>query len=314
MDRVTKSFLTDFTKLFSFDTNTDEKILFEHFVNYTIIEPKAEYQFDVEKTNIGNDGTIGIDGFAIILNKQVINTEDELQDFLTYHKKCSAEIVFIQSKTSPSFDSKEVGGFGFSVNDFIAETQKLKWSNIAIEKIGLFNTFVKKIPELKENPICSLYYVSLGKNEKDQNVYAKIDDIKRNIMEENIFSEIHFDLVDASELQNKYKQIGQAVSKSFEFAKRVTLPLISDVDESYIGVVEASTIIHLMSNDDGTLLSNVFYDNVRDFQGSNKVNDEIEDTLQSSYKDSFSILNNGITIVAESLVPTRDNFTITNYQ
>ncbi len=314
MDRVTKSFVTDFKKSFGFETIDDESLLFEHFSNYTVIETKTEYRFDIERINIGTNGTIGIDGFALLLNKQLIDSKDELEDFLEQHKKCSAEIVFVQSKTSAKFDSKEIGNFGFAVNDFIAEKQTLKWSDLALEKIELFNCFVNRISELKENPVCSLYYITLGNDENDQNVLAVKEGVKKNIADENIFSKINFDLIDAADLQHRYKKIGQAVEKSFDFTRRVTLPEIQNVKEAYIGVLDASSIIKIMTDEDGSLLSNVFYDNVRDFQGVNKVNGEIAETINSSNKDSFAILNNGITIVAEDLRTTRDTFTITNYQ
>lgn len=314
MDRVTKSYLTDFKKNFGFESVENESELFEHFSNYTIVEPKTEYSFEIEDINIGADGTIGIDGFALLLNKQFINTKEELEDYLDQNKKSIAEVIFIQSKTSPKFDSKEISNFGFAVSDFIAESQTLKWSKQAMEKIELFNAFVSKISELKENPTCNLYYATLGRDEKDQNVMANVERIKRDTESENIFNKVNVELIGATDLQRKYKKIGQILEKSFEFPMRVTLPIINDVKESYIGVIDTGTIIELMTGDDDTLLSNVFYDNVRDYQGKNKVNSEISQTIQSTYKDSFSILNNGITIVAEELRTTRDTFTISNYQ
>lgn len=314
MDRVTKSFLKEFSSSFGFEHISDETLLFEHFVNYTIIEPKTEYRFEIEKINIGTNGTIGIDGFALLLNKHFIDTEDELDEFLEQHKKCTAEVIFIQSKTSSRFDTKEIGNFGFSVGDFVGEKQTLKWSYNGLERIKLFNKFVLRISELKENPICSLFYVTLGTNKNDQNVFARTDDIKKDIEAENLFSQIKFELVDAANIQQKYKKIGQVVERSFEFPQRVTMPLIKSVKEAYIGVVDAKTIVQLMTEESGDIRSNVFYDNVRDFQGQNRVNSEIASTIKSSNKDAFSILNNGITIVAEELRTTRDTFTISNYQ
>lgn len=314
MDRVTKSFVTEFARSFGLDSISDETVLFEHFVNYSIVEPKSEYRFDIDKLNIGKEGTIGIDGFALLLNKQLIESIDELEDFLTQHKRPTSEIVFIQAKTVTNFDSKEIGNFGFAVSDFISESPKLRWSNIALESIALFNAFVAKVSELKENPICSLYYVCLGNNENDQNVVARIRDIEENIRSENIFSKVTVDLVDASGIVAKYKRIGQSLERTFEFPTRVTLPVIQNIKESYVGVVEAKTIVDIMTDENGELISNIFYDNVRDYQGGNKVNSEIAQTLQSAAKDSFAILNNGITIIAESLRTTRDSFTLTNYQ
>lgn len=94
-------------------------------------------------------------------------------NFLTENKRgCEAEVVFIQSKTSSNFNMGEINTFGSSVEDFISEKPKLNWSKIAKEKIELFNLLVSKISELKNNPTCSIYYVTLGKKENDQNLTA----------------------------------------------------------------------------------------------------------------------------------------------
>lgn len=67
--------------------------------------------------------------------------------------------------------------------------------------------------------------------------------------------------------------------------------------------------------DDEEILLNVFEDNVRDFQGDNNdVNGGIASTINSNDSEIFSVLNNGVTIVASSISPTGDQFTITDYQ
>ncbi len=143
MDRVTKSFLNEFSRNNGFES-LKQDVLFEHFTNYTVVEPKTEYLFDIEDLNIGKNRTIGIDGFAILLNKQIIENKDELNDFLDQNKKCESEVIFIQSKTSAKFSSKDVGMFGFAVKDFISEKQTLSWSENAKEKIELFNLLVPR--------------------------------------------------------------------------------------------------------------------------------------------------------------------------
>jgi len=177
-----------------------------------------------------------------------------------------------------------------------------------------FNNLISNTSKLRSKPTCYLFYVTLGNKTEDQNIQAKINDVRKDIDSENLFSKIIFELYGANEIQVLYKKIGQAVSKSFEFTQRVMLPVIHEVKESYLGVIKAITIIDLMTDENHELLPNVFYDNVRDFQGDNKVNKEIADTINSGYKDAFLILNNGITIVAEDLKTSRNTFTISNYQ
>ena len=179
---------------------------------------------------------------------------------------------------------------------------------------NLFNTLISYTSKLRSKPTCYLFYVTLGIKTEDQNIEAKINDVKKDIEAENLFSKIIFELYGANEIQSLYKKIGQAQSKSFEFPYKVMLPVIDKVKESYLGVLKASVIIDLMTDENGELLPNVFYDNVRDFQGDNKVNKEIAQTINSEYKDAFLILNNGITIVTEEMETTRNTFSISNYQ
>jgi hypothetical protein len=98
MDRITKSYLDEFVNSFGLESENDQTKQFEHFVNYALVDGKVEERFDVEELNIGKDSTLGIDGFAIILNKRVIIGEDELDDFLKSHSDISAEVIFIQKK------------------------------------------------------------------------------------------------------------------------------------------------------------------------------------------------------------------------
>lgn len=92
------------------------------------------------------------------------------------------------------------------------------------------------------------------------------------------------------------------------------MPEIENVKEAYIGLIPVTTIIDLIE-EDSEIIPSIFYDNVRDFQGFNKINSEIKKTIEDKkLKYAFSILNNGITIVADKLTQSRDSIEITNYQ
>ena len=314
-DRLIKSCMEKFEN-FTGITEDDETKLFEHFCNYTLIYPKSDNQLEIEdivNLNIGDGGTIGLDGFAIIINNQLVFTEEDLLESLTQSSK--VEIIFLQSKTSPSFSLGDFMIFGNAVVDFISDNHKMAWSEDGNEKISLFDLFVKKIPELEEKPKCYMYYVSLGRDEQDKNSYSEIENIKQRIENENLFSECKIELVDSSSLQSKYTKLSQKISNNIEFKDKVTLPEISGVKEAFLGMIDAKTIISLISDENGNLIHKVFYDNIRDFQGTdNKVNTEIQETINSDYKDSFAIMNNGITIVAEESESARNTYKITNYQ
>lgn len=63
------------------------------------------------------------------------------------------------------------------------------------------------------------------------------------------------------------------------------------------------------------MLSSIFYDNVRDWQGSNTVNSGIAKTLQNPEgKTRFVFMNNGITIIAKKVRSTGEKILLEDYQ
>lgn len=317
IDRITQSLLKDFTSKFDFSQGNDETVIFEHFVNYTILEKKLEERLDedsIEKLNIGINGTFGIDGFCILINKHLITSAEDLDEIISSNNKPSAEVYFIQAKTSNSFEVKQISSFGDAIEDFVSIDQKYKWSDEAIKSIELFKELTNRANELESNPSCFIYYSTLGTYKNDQNTEAQKEKIINSIVNQRVFHKVEFSYMDYSKIQNDYKKIGQKISRTFNFSKKTLIPEIDNVDEAYIGVVPVTTIIDLIE-EDGELLSSVFYDNVRDFQGFNKINQEIKKSIyDDKLKYAFSVLNNGITIVAEKINSSRDNITITNYQ
>lgn len=316
IDRITQSLLKDFQSKFDYK-DVQESDLFEHFVNYIILEKKLEDRLDEDAlsvVNIGVNGTFGLDGFAILINKHLITSIEDLDEIIDNNSKPTAEVFFIQSKTSNSFDVKEISSFGNSIEDFVSIAQKYSWNENAKKFIDLFKHLTNRANDLETNPSCQIFYCTLGEYLNDNNTEAERKRILKNVREQRVFNKVDFHFLDYNSLQSDYKKIGQKISRTFAFSQKTLIPDIDKVKEAYIGVVPAKTIIDLIE-EDTELISSIFYDNVRDFQGFNKINKEIKNTIaDENLKYAFSVLNNGITIIAEKLVPSRDNVTITNYQ
>lgn len=316
IDRITQSLLKDFESKFDF-FEIKESDLFEHFVNYTILEKKLEDRLDEDTLNlinIGANGTFGLDGFAILINKHLITSIEDLDEILDNNSKPIAEVFFIQAKTSNKFEVKEISSFGNSIEDFVSIVQKYSWNENSKKFIELFKHLTIRANDLDTNPTCHIIYCSLGEYQSDRNTEAEKTRIIRNIKDQRVFNNVEFSYFDYNHLQSDYKKIGQKISRTFAFSRRTLIPDIENVKEAYIGVVPVTTIIDLIE-EDSELISSIFYDNVRDFQGLNKINKEIKNTISDEkLKYAFSVLNNGITIIAEKLTPSRDNVTILNYQ
>lgn len=97
------------------------------------------------------------------------------------------------------------------------------------------------------------------------------------------------------------------------------MPKIQNIPQSYIGIANAKEFVtNVLSDADGNLNHRVFEENVRSFLGeNNQVNNKIKSTLNDADKKNlFSVLNNGITIVAPelTLTPNTKEINLTNYQ
>jgi hypothetical protein len=122
-----------------------------------------------------------------------------------------------------------------------------------------------------------------------------------------IFRDVDFECVGASGVQKLYRQSKNAITKEFVFTPRTLIPDIEGVSEAYLGFIPMSEFLNIVSDESGELMQSIFYDNVRDWQDYNAVNAEIRDTLQSNHRSRFVLMNNGITIIAQSLRTLRRN-------
>ena len=115
-------------------------------------------------------------------------------------------------------------------------------------------------------------------------------------------------------LEVTYIFIQSKTSSTFIFADKATLPDLQGIKEAYYGILPFQEFIKILVDEDDKI-RNIFDDNVRDFQGEdNPVNQVIGETLKGDRSELFSVLNNGVTIVAHSLKPSGNNFTISDYQ
>ena len=166
------------------------------------------------------------------------------------------------------------------------------------------------------NPVCRLYYVTTGTWQQDADLEARRSAVDADLRSLKIFRDVSITCIGAEGLQQLYRQTKNAVSAEFSFSNRTLLPEIAGVSEAYIGFITLKEFLSIVSDEEGELLGSIFYENVRDWQDyTAPVNDEIRETVISSKKDRFVIMNNGITMIARTLRATRrDRFQIEDFQ
>lgn len=313
MDKITKSLLDTFAGQNELEKK-EESVQFEHFSNFSIISKLNRSSFELDDIHTASGGDCAIDGLCLVVNGKIVTDSDELTELVTSSGNRDADIIFIQSKTTSSFSGSDIGSFIHGVKDFLADSPTLVQNDRIKNMKSLWETVISLSSYMvNRRPHCRLYYVCTGKWVEDQNLKSIITSGQREIEAIGLFDEVNVSALGASEIQKLYHETKNKLSTTITFQNRVTLPDIAGVKEAYLGVVPFSEFIKLIQDENQTVHS-IFDDNVRDFQGENPVNKKIKSTLESGKFELFCLLNNGVTVVASSLTPAANRFTLRDYQ
>lgn len=317
-DIVLRGFVNNFAEDRRY-IDQDESILFEAFAISSIlrklhhVDPSDLIDLDDSLTGGSEDG--GIDAIAILVNGRLARTKDEVNYSIEKLRRLDVEFVFIQATISSEFKAEKIGTFVHGVAQFFAQEPSIPFSEDIEEIRQLKNYVYEKSINMENNPKCYLYYVAAGSWNNNPQPNARLKDGKNQLTELNLFSLVESVPVDAERLKTIYRELKKGSVKEVEFSKVAVFPLIDGVREAYLGLLAGHEFIKLVETAEGDLNRDLFYDNVRDFQGHNPVNQDIEKTLTNDEAiGRFPLLNNGVAIVARSINRTGDIFKLSDFQ
>ena len=313
MDRIVQSYMESFLVSQQI-VERDQSKQFELFASYCAVEQHYSDIYSLSDIITAEGGDCGIDALAIIINGTMITSEEEIDDLIELNKKLSEiSFVFIQAKTSSNFNYGDMGTFGAGVKDFFSDRPQMVRNASIQEKSKIVEYLFTKATYIKKKPICYLYYITTGRWTDDKNCIGRMDIVKNDLMELNIFEEVKYIPVGADLLQKLYRKTIDVIETEINFENKVLLPDIQNVTQSYLGFIDYKEFLKLITGDNGDIRRSVFYDNVRDYQGINSVNREITETVTSD-PNKFVLFNNGVTVICKKLSSIRTRFTLTDYQ
>ena len=313
MDKVTKSYLDSFISKLGIDDSFKDELKFEHFSSFTLLSQHVNETLsksDLESASTGLSK--GVDSIAFVVNGKLILNQNELENF--ENQTLSIDIYFIQSKTSEGFSDSELGNFLDVVIDFFSDNPLYNLNEFE-EKREIYNALLKLMPYLNHiNLFC--YYVSLGEKQVVATSLDLTKQIKLNqLLNYNVFTSVNIELIDKSNLLNIHKKVISPLKASIRFEQKISLPPILHVDEAYIGFLTYSEFKKLIMDDEHSRIKSLFNDNLRDFLGfENPVNLGIKDTIEKGKFNEFSLLNNGVTVIAELNSGRGQTLVLENYQ
>lgn len=319
---IVAGLLEEFCDEFAIYTN--ESKAYEHLINYLVVsrvQPEAvESSEQIQKINVDDGGTFGIDGMAFFVNDVHITSKEELKSF-SRAKSNDIDFTFIQAKTSSRIDVGDISKFARAVQDFF-QTQTSIIENQAVRKQRELKDLMFRRDFAKNNskgsPICNMYFAFTGRYFQDDKVKAVIEQERENILKScPEIKELTFIILDSDKVINLYNENTNSLEVDITFRDRILKEGITGVREAYYGFLQGNEFFKLIEDEDGNIRRNIFYENVRDYLGDeNPVNSGIISTLSSEHgQELFPLLNNGVTIIAKYIKPISGNsFIIKDYQ
>lgn len=283
---------------------------FEMYVAEQVLKDYDLSYDEIEFGIVGSGGDGGIDCIYTFANGDLVQEDF---DYEPLKKNVVIEVWIIQSKTSPSFDED-------SMNKLVAVTRDMFDLSKPVDDFrSVYNEGVRSAVEIFRRlytgiasrfPRLNFQYVYATRGDSaavHSNVGRKIGDIGSAVT--SLFSSAHvaFRFLGASDLLDLARR--QPVS-----AYEVEVSECLSAKDGYIALVQLKNLDKFLRDEAGLLRKNLFEANVRDYQGTTQVNEEIQASLRDSGKEDFWWLNNGITIVAGKAVQSSKVLTIEDPQ
>ncbi len=317
MNPVNRAQMSEFSKNFALQ-GENESDQFELYSVFSILNGGSGE--NVDPFNAHLKGTeFGLDAVAIIVQGKLVTNADEASAAIGDNTNPSVEFYFFQSKTSSKFDYGDISKFFYGVNEFFSG--EIKGESEQIDDLLSAKEYIYSNAVKRRNPGISLYYSTTGNYENNARIERLIENTRNGLSELNIFdaTKIEINLIGAGNLQRLYRAAVTASEVQIEFAKNIVLPKHPGVQEGFLGYLAASELLKIVSlydedNEISGINKSVFFDNIRDYNPTSKINKEIAESLAAGEHENFIYRNNGITVVAKSVRRVGDTFTIEDFQ
>lgn len=325
MDIITQSHLNEFIKSFGYEDD-DESKAFEKFANYSIVSKEYPQDtiepYQIQQITVGDGGDIGLDGIAIIVNGKIVSSIETIDDLLEGNGFLDVTFILTQTKTSPKFEAAQIMSFLNGIDSlFLPLTEENYIHPHRNKDIINYASLVKYIYQKSSrfyegrNPKLFFFYVTTG-IWNDDNIDSKslLENKKIKLIKSKLFNSVFYKALGSDEIVSLYKETKSKEKAEILFPYKVVMPDTGGIKEAYFGLLEFSEFKKIIIDQETDSLKNVFYDNIRAFQGYNLVNKDIDKILKNKKFDLFTSLNNGVTIIAKTLISSGNKITLVDYQ
>lgn len=313
-DKILAGFLRDFVEDHGL-ADLGEAEQFERLAAYCAMARDLQERFDPDLTSTGGGKDLGIDALAIQVNGALITNLAQVQGLVDSGSSWIVRFTFVQAKRTAAFKSADITTFLDGVAEFFSPDTEFPTNDSIEELRTVADELYKHSIKFMAEPTLELVYASTGTWQDDEHVRASVKKAVDRIKALQMFEDVRFSPMGARELRETYKELRHKVSRDIEFLDHAVLPELPSAPQSLVAVIECNEYLKLVSDAKGDLLPNLFYENVRDFQGDNTVNSGIQKTVRDASAQAWlPLMNNGVTVIARGVKQRRKKFTLHDFQ
>lgn len=292
--------------------------IFEAYTIYSVLSGQLGNPVDPLRAHLkGHE--FGLDGVAIVIQGDLATDTDEAAALLEDTKNPEVEFVFFQSKTGTGYDYGDISKLFDGVTSFFSGG--LAGESEQLDDLMDVKDLIYRTAVTRRNPGLRIYYASTGSYKKPARIEKLIRDETAKLRELSIFdnTRIVVEMLGADQLQAFYRSATRSAQTKIEFPRQVPLPKNPKVQQGYIGFIEAKELVKMASvfDEEGNVVGinrYVFFDNVRDYNEGSRLNQKIAGTIEKHEGPDFVFRNNGVTVIAKSILQTAEEFRIEDYQ
>jgi hypothetical protein len=316
MNPVIQAQVREFTQTHSLSERT-EATQFEIYSIFSILNGLHGESIDPYEVHLDGE-EFGLDGVAILVQGELVKDGHEAAEKIASINNPSIEFIFFQSKTGTGYDYGNISKFFDAISEFFDSELREESSTLADLTGAMQAVYAKGVG--RRNPKLSCYYVTTGNYEEPARIEKLRTTFLAELEQKNILDikSTTVQFVGAKQLQQAYRAATSSVEVEIEFPRNVVMPTNMHVEEAYLGFVDAKNLLKLYAThmDDGTLAINrtVFFDNIRDYDATSKINLRIKELVRKNGGNEFVFRNNGITVVSKNIDRTGDKFRLEDFQ
>jgi hypothetical protein len=284
---------------------------FEIFTAGEIVKDYDLSYDEIESGIVGEGGDGGVDAIYVFLNGELAQDDT---DTSVLKRSVALDLILIQAKAAASFNEAvmdRLKAFTEDLLDFSKDVNSL---------VSVYNadviSIIKRFRSIYDNlasrfPVLSVVYRYASRGDQvHPNVQRKADLLKDVVGQLFSSAEVDFQFLGASRLLDLARRAPRATF-SLRLAEN---PISSSGAVAFVCLVSLKDYHAFITDENGNLTRSIFESNVRDYQGTTEVNEQIQTTLREKCDDEFWWLNNGITIVAAKATLSGKTLTIEDPQ